>query len=69
MANAKYCEMNEKIEYVTESYHNFAMKYNSLAIFLPALFITAVNYFILDLGNGQSYFLPIAILYVENLYI
>lgn len=64
IANAKYRHMNERIEIVSEFYSNAMTKLNVFAIFLPALSITIVNYFILDLDDDELYFLPLAILYV-----
>lgn len=60
--------MNERIEFVSEFYHNYVMKFNTAFIFLPAILITVINYFILDLGQDQSYFLPMPILCVKYIH-
>lgn len=65
VANVKYSEMNAKIEYISEFYVNFVMRFNTVAVYLPAVFITIINYFVLDMDKDQSYFLPMSILYVS----
>lgn len=65
IANAKYCDMNEKIERVSKLYYIEITKFNVPMLFLPVLFATAINYFVYDLGN-DSYRLPFSILYVHT---
>lgn len=64
IANAKYRYMNKRIETVSEFYYKAMTKLNVFAIFVPALLITVINYFVLDLDDDDLYFLPLAILYV-----
>lgn len=59
----KYSELNEKIEQMTYLLYILVVKASLIMTFPSALLVTAINYFIYDLG-AESYFLPVPLMYV-----
>lgn len=59
----KYSGLIGVIERVSELVHFAAHKLTLLEVFLFALILSAINYFIYDKGD-QSYFLPVPLMYV-----
>lgn len=58
-----YIELNEKIEQMSRLLYVVTVKLTIPGSILPAVFITAINYFLYDLGD-ESFFSPFFVMYV-----
>lgn len=63
-----YAELNGKIEQMTELMYFAVVKLTPVGVMMPALIITIVNYYLYDLDD-ESFFLPLLVMYVSNVFI
>lgn len=63
-----YIELNVKMERMTKLTYFLFVQLSVPGVMFPALFITSINYFVLDLGN-ESLFLPFFMMSVTNYFI
>lgn len=57
---AKYDQMIEKIELISRIFQFILYKFSLAITVIPPLLLSAVNYYILELGD-DAYFLPVPI--------
>lgn len=60
-----YMDLNDKIEQISTIIYFIQVKSTMVALVLPAVLITLLNYFVFN-QEDQSYFLPIPLMYVQN---
>lgn len=65
IAEAEYIKINLNIEQISKIFNLLLTKLTTTGIILPCVIITAINYFIFDLGE-DSFYLPIPVMYVWN---
>lgn len=57
IAKITYNEVNQKIEWVSKLFHFILLRVSAPSNMVPALLLTLVNYFVLDLAE-ESFYLP-----------